>query len=177
MPNRTGPCSDADFTGVRGGMQPGEHDRESNLATALPIPLRLSPSEKGDKVRRSFERKVELFELWAKEGIPENQYVPQSIREFTEWDDPLLRISPWRKPNLVSPTGKYSDLRIRYDLAFEVLRAKLTSSQSKAFKINDIKKQNVALAEQIVVVRAQYNKMRSALNREISKKHLGKEND
>lgn len=113
----------------------------------------LSPAERAAATRASFERKVQLLESWAQDGVPDRQPWPRTVADLARWDDPVLGVARWTSPNLTSPCGKHADLRARFDKALAKL-GDTTERQKGIARLRAENKmlaaRNRALAEQVV---------------------------
>jgi hypothetical protein len=115
-------------------------------------------------VGESFERKIVTLERWDKEGIPSGAFVPKNVTALAAWDDPDLGVTAWTSPKIVSPGYKYSDLRLRFDRVLPKLLAAAPTPQPE--DIRQIKRDRVALAEQIVRLRLAFTRQERATERQ-----------
>jgi hypothetical protein len=90
----------------------------SNISTRTPSSAAgRSPQERATALTRSFIRKVELVEAAAASPDSVPVHIPQTVKALMEWHDPALGIFRWSSPNVASPSGRYRDLRERFDKA------------------------------------------------------------
>lgn len=119
----------------------------------MPTKRSPSPNDKAESTRASFQRKVELLELWVSSGVPPGTEWPRAVRALAAWHDEALGIRRWTSPNITSPTGKYADLRARFDharAALERAGGAVPHQGRLALEIRRLKTINRALARQVV---------------------------
>lgn len=120
--------------------------------------------------RACFERKVQLLEEWAAAGTaPPDQYVPDGPVALARWEDADLDLHAWASPNVVQPApgGRHGDLRKRFDEALATLFPGGTQTLDEEAQAETValRSQNAALAEQIVQMQAEMDKLGTALAR------------
>jgi hypothetical protein len=127
---------------------------------------------RSNATRRAFERKVEILEEWARNGgAPANRWLPSGPVEVARWEDAELGISAWRSPNVAAPNGRHADLRRRFDEAMMELhrisvRPDRTTIARLAADNRRLKRENIALAEQIVEIHLRSVQLEQAIARE-----------
>lgn len=90
----------------------------SSASSSEAIKRRPSAAETHGK----FLKKVQLLESWAlSKSIPEGVDWPRGPAELQRWNDQVLGLESWESPNVAAPSGKYADLRERFDKAVKEL--------------------------------------------------------
>lgn len=97
----------------------------------------LSPSRKKERTTASFTRKVQLLESWAEHGPPTGQWWPRTPTDLRRWHQPDLHpcVWAWSSPNIASATGRYADLRRRFDAAVSTLLSRRRSLARPAVQV------------------------------------------
>jgi hypothetical protein len=87
---------------------------------------RLPPAHKGKRALLSLTRKVELLELWGKEGLPPEMKssVPWDRAKLRRWKDVGLRLWSWADPQVDGEEGRNSDLIGRFYAALKVIEVR-----------------------------------------------------
>lgn len=101
------------------------------------------------RARGALDQKLRLLEDWAINGVPAEYTAPKSIAQFIRWGDASLGIQSQTKLDLLSPRGKYNDLRLRWDRVLAQLHPK-TIAEPQAEKNTDLER---ALQRQLVELR------------------------
>lgn len=113
---------------------------------------RPSPATKAQATLASFMKKVELVELASSSTKPVPPFIPLDVTRLAAWDDPALGVSKWSSWSIVSRSGKYSDLRRRYDKAVLALlersSAKPPPKRRTTAEVLELKKRVRELSQQ-----------------------------
>lgn len=123
------------------------------------------------RAAESFERKVRLLEEWALAGaVPPGEVCPKGPAELARWEDASRGLTRWISPNITapSPSGRYPELRARFDRAVAVL----CPSAQKRSDNQHVKAQLRALSEQVATLANENRRMGEALVRERQLKQL-----
>ena len=120
---------------------------------------RLKPEDRGHRAAASFERKVELLERYARDGIPAGaeKDIPTDRAKLRRWSDAGLRLWAWADPAVDHPTGRHGTLHGRFQAALEVIEARRSGRGSDLKKeiaakdviIANLERQNAALLDQV----------------------------
>ncbi len=131
------------------------------------LPTGLNPRQRSEFTRRSFEAKVVLLESWAASRVPDQEIVPWKPSELARWHDPARSIFAWRSPNVASPTGRYKDLRERFEEAIKALKRKAKKQQSPQQEMNLRRalRQIYNLEGQVEEIDAELRETKSTLSR------------
>ncbi|WP_207484955.1 hypothetical protein [Arenibaculum pallidiluteum] len=91
--------------------------------------------------RASFQRKIELLEQWAADGVPPGQVWPAGPTSLARWHDDELCVYRWVSPNVASPKGRNADLRARFDAAVSAIAV----AQGRTRGMAKLRAENAAL--------------------------------
>lgn len=119
----------------------------------------------------SFQRKVELIELWAAAGrAPDGVQVPLRPEELRRWEDSERGLTAWTSRNLAAPKGPYPELRARYDVAVARLlgsqAARSRTARSRAPELAQLKLEVRTLAEQVICLQEDLAELQQLLSLE-----------
>lgn len=103
----------------------------------------LSPTEKRDGVRASFERKILILEEWARQGVPADAQVPSTQAELRRWEDQPLGITSWADPKITHPNGKNADLAARYEASLKAIGQRLAKSKVRRVAAAEAEAENL----------------------------------
>lgn len=127
---------------------------------------------KTDAVSGSFEKKLDYMQRvldgWIKNGEPDAQFWPKSLREFREWECPNDGLYAWKSPNVMSRQGRYSHLVQRYWKIQEKAKT-FISKGGRSAEMKRLKDLVRVLAEQNTVLTWHIMELRDELARVDSK--------
>lgn len=118
----------------------------------------LKPLKKGLRIKSSLARKIDILELWALDGLPENETAfPRDRAKLRRWQDPGRRLWAWVDAQVDAPRGRNDQMMNRFHLAIKAIHARGLKNgtsldrQVKTLKmiIVNLEQQNLRLLDEI----------------------------